>query len=161
MNYYTDEAFARMQTWESTLWSGVLEIAKENGDYESPTEGWTNADMECKHPLDADMEKRRHHLSNADMQTRRLPPSPHSQPSSLASKLSNARGTQAEPTLVLRALALQFLAGGDGGTTTREVDDEPPPEYIQGTLFDTNCYRAIDSEELSYDFGGASLKRRA
>lgn len=139
VNYYTDEAFARMQTWESTLWSGVLEIAKENGDYESPTEGWSNADMECKHPLDADMEKRRHHLSNADMQTRRIPPSPHSQPSSLASKLRNARGTQAEPTLALRALAVQFLAGGDGDDYVRDMDNAPSPQYTQGNLFN-NIY---------------------
>lgn len=143
INYYTDEAFARMQTWESTLWSGALEIAQESGDYDPPREGWTNADMECKHALDADMEKRRHHLSNADMQTRRPPSPPHSQPSPLASKLRNARGTQPEATLALRALAVQFLAGGGEGANTREVDSDADMEPIQLDLFDKNYYERL------------------
>lgn len=145
IRYYNDAGFARMQTWEKTIWEGALNIARDAGEYEDPTQTWGHADMACSTPLDADMEERRHR--NADMGTPRCtpPPSPHSQPSPNSRKLRNARGTQPEATLALRARLIQFLAGGDGDDYVRESGDKRATEYIQGSLFDTNYYRTIDS----------------
>lgn len=147
VNYYTDAGFAQLQSYETIMWDAVLAIACEAGEYDYPTQTWTDADMACRHPLDADMEQRRHAISALGMQTCTLSPSPHSQPSPVSRKLSNARGTQAEPTLALRARLIQFLAGGDGGDSSKSADDIQPPEYIQGELFNKNYYRSIDRLE--------------
>lgn len=142
INYYTDDAFARLQSWESIMWDAVLAIAHEAGEYDYPTQTWTNADMACRHVLYADMDKRRHDTSNADMSKHTPPPPPLSQQSSSRRKLSKSRGTQAKPTLDLRACLVQFLTGGGGGDPTRILDNKPHQpllervtEYIQGELF--------------------------
>lgn len=144
VNYYTDAGFAQLQSYDAIMWDAVLAIAYEAGEYDYPTQTWTDADMACRHPLDADMEQRRHATQTSDMQTCTLSPSPHSQPSSISRKLSNARGTQAEPTLALRARLIQFLAGGDGEDSSKSADVPQSPDCIQGELFNKNYYRAID-----------------
>jgi len=151
ISYYDDESFARMQTWEKTIWDGALAIAHDAGEYDYPTQTWGDADMSCKTLYDADMERR--HELYADMNKRIAAPAlpPHSQPPSYASKLSKSRGTQAEPTLELRALALQFLAGGEEPKEFERVRCERATEYIQGELFDTNCYENLTETWMSYD----------
>ena len=147
IRYYNDSGFARLQGWEETIWEGALAIAHEEGEYDYHYQGWNHADMVCQPPLYADMEQRRHNLSDADMQLRRVTPSPHSQQSFPSRKLSNARGTQAKPTLALRARLVQFLAGGEGTTAaiggiTAPIGrpQERPAEYVQGELFCKDLY---------------------
>lgn len=138
IGFYTDNAFARLQSWESTVWQEVLEIAKACGDYEDPTQTWTDADFACRHPLDADMEARRH--ANADI---RPTPSPPSQQSSISRKLSRSRGTQPKAALDLRARLIQFLAGGDGGDFTHKSESltNDNGSHFQQSLFDLDKYR--------------------
>jgi hypothetical protein len=138
VNFYSDTGFARLQQWEEVMWQSVLDIAKDGGEYEDPTQTWTDADMGFLSPLYADMDKRRHHLSNADMQTYTPSPSPHSQQSSNRSKLSKSSGTQPKATLELRALLIQFLASGDGVTGTVPLLQAPlalePSQWLQPLL---------------------------
>lgn len=141
VNFYTDAGFARLQQWESVMWQGVLDIAAECGEYEDPTQTWTDADMACMSALDADMEQRRHDTQTSILKTRTSTPPPHSQPSSDICKLSKARGTQAKPTLALLAQMLNFLAGGGGVVPTEQPDCKRATEYIQGDLFDVRRYR--------------------
>jgi hypothetical protein len=148
INYYADMAFARMQTWESVMWDGVLAIAHESGEYDYPMQTWTDTDMACRHPLDADMEQYRHDTGNADMKSRMSSPSPSNQQSSDRRKLSKSRGTQAQPTLELRARLIEFLAGGGGEILSKISDNKPrqplakrATEYIQGELFSEELLR--------------------
>lgn len=147
INYYADMAFARMQTWENIMWDGALAIAHEAGEYDYPTQTWTDVDMACPIPLYADMERRH-------QKTRTSTTPPPSQQSSERSKLRNARGTQPEATLALRALLVQFLAGGGGVVPTEKVDNKRPAEYIQGELFDKSCYRGLTESEVRTRFEG-------
>lgn len=151
INYYNDGAFARMQTWEKYVWEECQEITRRHGYADMGTQTWTDADMACPTPLEAALAQRRHDLSNADMQTRRSPPSPPSQPILCRSQLSKSRGTQPKATLELRALLVQYLAGGDGGAITKVQDNYAQADYVQGTLFDTSCYESIDRSGRSYE----------
>ena len=148
INYYNDEGFARMQTWEKYVWQEVEDILRRHGYADMNTQTWTEVDIACKHPLDADMEKRRHDTGNADMKSRTSSPSPPNQQSSVRRKLSKSRGTQPKATLDLRARLVQFLAGGGGEVPTSNSDNLPhqPPsncvtEYIQGELFNQELLR--------------------
>jgi hypothetical protein len=107
VRYYNDAGFTRMQRWEKIIWDGVLAIAQEAGEYDDPTQTWTDADMACLHPLYADMDKRPY-----------LSIPPLNQPSSHSRKLSKARGTQPTATLALRARLLQYLSSGGDGLPT-------------------------------------------
>lgn len=142
INYYTDAEFARMQTWEKYVWEEVLEIACRHGYADMVTQTWTDADMACPTPLDADMAAYRQANADIHINTRRPSPSPHSQPSSNSRKLSKSRGTQAKPTLELRARLVQYLAGGGGEDLSKNSDRRTSPyrperatEYIQCALF--------------------------
>lgn len=139
IRFYETDAFNRMQAWEKTIWDGAIAIAHEAGEYDYPTQGWTDADMACRHVLYADMERRHDPHIYSAAPTPTPPPPPHSQPSPLASKLRNARGTQPQATLALRALAVKFLAGGGGVTGIRPAEPPPPPEFVQGELFPVFC----------------------
>lgn len=123
INYYNNESFARMQTWEQIMWDGALAIAHDAGEYTYPQEGWNHLDRACTSPLYAKMEESRKYKESLEI-TNTLPPHPPlSQPSSIASQLSKSRRTQAQPCLDLRALAIQFLAGGGEGTLPKESDN--------------------------------------
>jgi hypothetical protein len=100
INYYDDATFENMQTSEKETWDFVTQICGL-----SP-----NADM------NADMRY-------ADMNTRISQPSlsPPSQPSEISRKLRMSRGTQAEPSLDIRARLIQSLAGGKGTATSPKI----------------------------------------
>lgn len=138
ISYYDDLNFKRMQTWEEYYLLGVDDILRRHGYADMDTQTWTNADFACKHPLDADMEKRRHDAGSQNIKSRTSSPSPPNQQSSISRKLSKSRGTQAEPTLELRARLVQFLAGGGGEVFSSTLDDTPLPKYYQGNLFNKN-----------------------
>lgn len=147
INYYDSEAFARMQTWEKYVWEECLDIARRHGEYEDSTQTWTDADMACRHILHADMDRRRHELSNADIKTHASTPPPLNQPDPPNCKLRKSRGTQAKPTLDLRVQLVKFLTGGGGVDFTRNFGQPPhqpaaeqPPVYIQGELFCKELY---------------------
>lgn len=151
IRYYNDAGFVRMQTWEKIIWDGALAIAHDAGEYDYPTQTWSYADMACPTLYDADMELRRHRLTDADMKTRIPPQPPLSQPPLNIRKLRMARGTQPEATLAIRARMVQFLAGGGGESPPVLVDCDRATEYIQGELFDKSCYETIDREIRSYE----------
>ena len=129
--YYDDEAFARMQTWQEYVWEEVLDIARRHGYADMDTQTWTDADMEAQHILNnrfADMPK--------------ALPSPPSQPPQFRRKLSQSRGTQAKPTLDLRARLVKFLAEGMGrrpidmsGTQTSPNADIDTQTWEQLSIF--------------------------
>lgn len=138
INYYSDANFKSMQTWEEYYLLQVQDILRRHGYADIDTQTWTDADMACKSPLEADMEKRRHDIGNTDMKSRTSSPSPPNQQSSFSRKLSKSRGTQPKATLELRARLVQFLAGGGGEVPSNISDNNPPSEYYQGNLFDKN-----------------------
>lgn len=151
INYYNDKDFKAMQTWEEYYILAVADILRRHGYADMDTQTWSDADMACKPLLYADMEKHRE-TQTSGINVRRTPsPTPPNQQSSTSRKLSRARGTQPEATLALRARLIQFLGGGVGEVSSDRPDCTPIPEYIQGTLFNTNYYGSIDRNFLSYE----------
>lgn len=123
INYYSDAGFARMQQWETVMWDGVLAIAKECHEVNTPCADAKEFSATRYADLFILNQPRKPVNELPGSQIRTPSPSPHSQQSSLMSKLRNARGTQAQPTLALRALIVQFLAGGGGEVSTDNPDN--------------------------------------
>jgi hypothetical protein len=136
IKYYETEDFKKLHFLEEYYLFKVQEILRRHGYADMDTQTWKDADMACLHPYDADIEKRRHHLSNADMQTYRPSLTPSYPANSLSRKLSKSRGTQPKATLELRVRLIQFLSGG--GEALAPV--ATPTEYWQGELFCKELY---------------------
>ena len=100
INYYDDATFANMQTSEKEVWDFVTQRC-----------GLTsNADIYAE-------------MGYTDMDNRISKPSlfPPSQPSNISRKLRMSRGTQAQPTLDIRARLIQSLSGGKGTATPPQI----------------------------------------
>lgn len=125
INYYNDTAFARMQSWEKIAWDSVLAIAHSVGEYEYPTDNWTEEDKACPTLLEADMAKYKNNLSKSEIPTVTPHLTPPTRHPSLASKLSKSRVYSSVASLELRALAVQYLAGGAGESPPEDLDYQP------------------------------------
>lgn len=125
INYYNDAAFARMQSWEKIAWDGALAIAHSVGEYEYPTDSWSNEDKACPTPLADGIAKYKNNLRDVEVSTviPHLPPL--TRHLSLASKLSKSRVSSSVASLDLRALAVQYLAGGAGESSPEDLNYQP------------------------------------
>lgn len=120
IRYYETQEFQRMQTWESFIWEHVCMMA--NADMLS------NADM--GEMTLTDTQTLQIHYKTPTRPQHPRPPLNKQKPTSC--KLSKARGTQAKPSLALRAQLVKFLS--------RKGEESPcdvsiPQMYSQLSLF--------------------------
>lgn len=125
INYYNDSAFARMQSWEKVAWDGALAIAHNLGEYEYPADNWSEEDKACPTPLADGIAKYKNNLCNLEVPTVTPHLTPLTRHPSLASKLSKSRVYSSAAALELRALAVQYLAGGAGESPPEDLNYQP------------------------------------
>jgi len=125
INYYADLEFSRMKLLEEYYVQQVNEILLKHG-YEVPnTDNWTEQDKACPTPLEAGISQYKSNLSNLEIPTVIPHLTPLTRHPSLASKLSKSRVYSSVASLELRALAVQYLAGGAGESPPKDLEYQP------------------------------------
>lgn len=125
INYYADLEFSRMKLLEEYYVLQVNEILLKHG-YEVPnTDSWTEQDKACPTPLDAGITEYKNKLRSLEVPTVTPHLTPLTRHPSLASKLSKSRVYSSVASLELRALAVQYLAGGAGESQPEDLEFQP------------------------------------